>query len=462
MASSAASATASDRATGRTLAFLRSLLAEYGPRDFAVRLWDGTTLEPELGQAARFTLVLRHPGSLRALLWPPNQLNMAEAYLYDDVDIEGDIESVFRLADHLLLERRWSAGDRLRTAARLLALPRGRAPRTGRGAATLRGRRFSLERDRQAVTYHYDLSNGFFALYLDRRMVYTCAYFALRDEDLDTAQERKLDLVCRKLRLRPGDRLLDIGCGWGGLLIHAVERFGVEAVGVTLSRPQAELANERIAAAGLADRARAEVRDYRELDEPGGFDKVVSICMFEQVGEEHLPAFFAHARRQLRPGGVFLNQGIAAHHDLHSRMGRRGESFMRRYVFPDGDVVPISTALRAAEEAGFEVRDVESLREHYALTLGHWVQRLEARHDEARRHTDEVAYRIWRLYMAGARYSFRHNRLNLYQILLAKPDRGRSGLPLQRTDWYGHASPGHDRGQTPAMSARDYSSSSNQ
>jgi cyclopropane-fatty-acyl-phospholipid synthase len=420
----------------RTLACLRELLGGYRPRDFAVRLWDGTIWEPDAGQEARFTLVLRHPGALRALLWPPNQLTMAEAYLYDDIDVEGDIEAVFRLADYLLLERRFRPAERLRIAARLLALPRGRAARVGRRPPELRGRKFSLARDRQAVTYHYDLSNDFFALYLDRRMVYTCAYFASEDDDLDAAQERKLDLVCRKLRLRPGERLLDIGCGWGGLLVHAAERYGVEAVGVTLSRPQAELARERIAAAGLAGRARAEVRDYRELDDPEGFDKVVSICMFEQVGEELLPGFFGQARRLLRPGGVFLNQGIAAHHDLHERMGRRGTSFMSRYVFPDGDVVPIATALRAAEQVGFEVRDVESLREHYVLTLGHWVRRLEARHEEARRLTDEVAYRIWRLYMAGARYSFRRNRLNLYQILLAKPDQGRSGLPLHRGDWY--------------------------
>ena len=254
-------------AARRSLALLRELVAGYRPRDFEIRLWDGSTLPAEESAERRFTLVLRHPGSLRALLWPPSQLAMSEAYLYDDVDIEGDIGGVFRLADHLLA-RRWTAKDRLRLGRSLLALPAERRPRTGQQPARLSGRRFSLGRDRQAVSYHYDRSNEFFALFLDRRMVYSCAYFAAADEGLDAAQERKLDYLCRKLALRPGERLLDIGCGWGGLLIHAAERYGVEAVGITLSERQAELARERIRRAGLAGRCRVELVDYRELDEP--------------------------------------------------------------------------------------------------------------------------------------------------------------------------------------------------
>ncbi len=432
MATSVAERAAQEGAVRRTLAILDGLLQDYA-RDFAVRLWDGTTLPPAAGREARFTLVLQHPGALRALLWPPNQLAMAEAYLYDDVDIEGDLEAVFPFADHLLLERDWTLAQKAHTAAKLVALPRERRPRAGRSGAELRGRKFSLARDKQAVTYHYDLSNEFFSLFLDERMVYTCAYFTDEAQDLDAAQEQKLDLICRKLRLRPGERLLDIGCGWGGLLIHAAQHYGVEALGVTLSAPQAELASERIRAAGLADRCRVDVRDYREVGEPEGFDKITSICMFEQVGEEVLPDYFGTVLKLLRPGGVFLNQGLAAHHDLHAKLGRRGDSFMRRYVFPDGDVVPIATALRAAELAGFEVRDVESLREHYVLTLSHWVRRLEERHEQARAAVDEVAYRIWRLYMAGSRYSFATNRMNLYQVLFAKPP---ASLPLGRGDWY--------------------------
>lgn len=421
-------------AARRSLALLRELVAGYRPRDFEIRLWDGSTLPADAGVERRFTLVLRHPGSLRALLWPPSQLAMSEAYLYDDVDIEGDIGGVFGLADHLLA-RRWTAKDRLRLGRRLLALPSERRPRTGQQPARLTGRRFSLGRDRQAVSYHYDRSNEFFALFLDRRMVYSCAYFAAADEGLDAAQERKLDYLCRKLALRPDERLLDIGCGWGGLLIHAAERYGVEAVGITLSERQAELARERIRRAGLAGRCRVELVDYRELDEPEAYDKVVSVCMFEQVGEGLLPEFFARARRLLRPGGVFVNQGIARSADF-DRTVRRGHSFMDRYVFPDGGVVPIATTLAAAEQAGFELRDVESLREHYVLTLGHWVRRLEAAADAAGQAADEVTYRVWRLYMAGSAYGFEQGRLNLYQLVAAKPENGRSGLPLTRAGLY--------------------------
>ncbi len=369
------------------------------------------------------------------MFWPPGELSLAEAYIHDDFDVEGRIEAVFPLADRLLEGRR-SVTERLLHGRRLLSLPharRGDRPQTGREAARLGGRRHSRGRDRLAVTYHYDIPGEFYALWLDERMVYSCAYFATPDEDLDAAQERKLDYICRKLRLQGGERLLDIGCGWGGLLIHAARRYGVEALGITLSEPQAELANERIRNAGLTGRCRVEVRDYREVYDPEGFDKLVSVGMFEHVGEALLPDYFGRAYRLLRPGGVFLNHGIARNIDVPVR---RGPSFISRYVFPDGELVPISTTVRAAERGGFEVRDVESLREHYALTLKHWVRRLEASAEEARRITDENTYRVWRLYMSGSAHGFTKGRLNIYQTLLSKPDRGRSGLPLTRADWY--------------------------
>jgi cyclopropane-fatty-acyl-phospholipid synthase len=273
-------------------------------------------------------------------------------------------------------------------------------------------------------------------------MVYSCAYFHAPDEELDTAQECKLDYICRKLRLCPGQRLLDIGCGWGGLVIHATERYGVDATGITLSRPQAELANQRIAEAGLAGCCCVRVQDYREIDEPGVYDALVSVGMFEHVGAALLPAYFAQAWRLLRPGGVFLNHGIASRATLAWPPGQadkpqRGPTFSDTYVFPDGELVPINVTLHAAEEAGFEVRDVEGLREHYALTLRHWVRRLEAHHDQAIRFADELTYRVWRLFMSGSAHGFAHGRLNIYQALLIKSDaRGKSGLPLTRDDWY--------------------------
>jgi cyclopropane-fatty-acyl-phospholipid synthase len=317
---------------------------------------------------------------------------------------------------------------------RLHALPSGKKERVGRQRAQLNGRRSSLERDRQAIAYHYDVSNEFFALWLDPTMTYSCAVFSSPADDLDSAQRRKLDYVCRKLRLRPGERLLDIGCGWGGLVTHAAREYGVEAVGVTLSRNQAELATERIAGAGLADRVRIECRDYRELDEPEGFDKLVSLGMYEHVAPDALEGYFRHARRQLRRGGVFLAHGIAG---SPTAPPRSGPTFLDSYVFPDHGVVPVSTTLTAAEGAGFELRDVESLREHYALTLRRWRERLEASRDEAVRVTDEAVYRVFRLMFAGSAYRFTHGHANVYQALLAKPDAdGASHLPLSRADWY--------------------------
>jgi len=263
-------------------------------------------------------------------------------------------------------------------------------------------------------------------------MVYSCAYFSHPDEDLDSAQIHKLDYICRKLRLRPGDRLLDIGCGWGALMIHAASHYGAECVGITLSVPQAEVARERLRIAGLNHQCRVEAADYRDIDHDLQYDKVVSVGMFEHVGEALLPEYFQRAWKLLRPGGVFLNDGIA----YSATYRRRGPSFTDHYVFPDGELLPVSTSLRAAEFSGFELRDVESLREHYALPLHHWVQRLEAHREEARRITDDITYRIWRLYMAGATHGFRSGRLNVYQALYSKPLHGHSGLPLTRADWY--------------------------
>ncbi len=420
------------QAVQTTISLLQDLLGGDQQYNFAVRLWDGTVWEPQPGQPARFTLVLQHPGALRSMFLPPNDLTLGEAYIYNDFDIEGDIEAVFPLAEQFM-NGQWGKMEQMRFGKRLLSLPKTGQPRPGDTAAKLRGARHSKERDRQAVTYHYDRSNDFYALWLDRRMVYSCAYFAAPDDDIDTAQERKLDYICRKLRLQAGERLLDIGCGWGGLAIYAAQHYGVKAYGITLSQPQAELAQQRIAEAGLSDRCRVEVRDYRDVSAEHAFDKIVSVGMFEHVGEALLPTYFKQAWGLLRPGGAFLNHGIASGSSLQ---GQQEASFVGTYVFPDGELVPISTTLRVAETSGFEVRDVESLREHYALTLRHWVHRLEARAEEARRLTSEVVYRIWRLYMAASIYSFQSGSNNIYQTLLVKPDRGKSGLPLTRADWY--------------------------
>ncbi|HFC09649.1 MAG TPA: class I SAM-dependent methyltransferase [Chloroflexi bacterium] len=421
-----------DKQVAAALAFLQAVFEDIHPRDFAVRFWDGSVWEAETDEP-RFTIVLKHPGALRLMFRDlSTDLSMGEAYIYDDFDIEGDIFEVYRLADRLLDEADWSVGDKLRLGQMLLRLPKGDAKRKRDRAARLSGKRHSVDRDRQAIQYHYDVPSEFYALWLDKNMVYSCAYFKTGEEDIDTAQEQKLDYICRKLRLKPGERLLDIGCGWGGLVIYAAKHYGVEAVGITLSENQYRWANERIKQEGLEGRARVELRDYREVNEPEGYDKLVSVGMFEHVGEEMLPVYFQQAYKLLKPGGVFLNHGIAREANVPWQRNTFGD----KYVFPDGELEPIWLTLKVAQEVGFEVRDVESLREHYALTLRHWVQRLEAHHEEALKYVDEVTYRIWRLFMSGSSYNFLKDHHELYQTLLVKSEHGPSGLPWTREDWY--------------------------
>jgi cyclopropane-fatty-acyl-phospholipid synthase len=414
------------------LSFFDDLLSDYHPRDFTIRLWDGSTIDPEPGEDSKFTLVINDPGTVRRMFSSADEVTMGEAYIYGDCDIEGDCESVFDLAEHLI-GRKLGLTGKLRLGAKLMKLPSGRKAKSGRQAAELRGSRHSVERDKKAVTYHYDVSNDFFATYLDRNMVYSCGYFESPDDDIDVAQKRKLDYICRKLRVENGERLLDIGCGWGGLVIHAAREYGARALGITLSEPQAELANRRIKEAGLTDRCRVELRDYREMEKESGFDKIVSVGMFEHVGESKLPEYFRQAYDLLKPGGVFLNHGIARNAALPTT---NRPSFSDKYVFPDGELLPVSKTMTIAEKAGFEVRDVESLREHYAMTLRHWVRRLEANHDEALRAGDETTYRVWRLYMSGSAHGFHTGRLNVYQALLVNSGKSPSGLPLTRGDWY--------------------------
>jgi cyclopropane-fatty-acyl-phospholipid synthase len=422
-----------DDSAAKALTVLRLLLRDYHPRHFAVRLWDGSKWPAETS-SPRFTLVLNHPHALRCMLGNgSSDLAISESYIRGDLDLEGDIEEAMPLATHLT-SRRWPISTALRIGWNLFRIPtNGRSGRNGQQPAKLSGALHSIERDRQAVTYHYNVSNDFYALWLDRRMVYSCAYFETADEDLDTAQVRKLDYLCRKLRLRPGEHLLDIGCGWGGLVIHAAQHYGVDALGITLSENQAKLANERIAQAGLQDHCRVEVRDYRDLNETCRFDKLVSVGMVEHVGEIRLPLYFHHAWQLLRPGGVFLNHGIALR---VNEPWPTGPSFITRYVFPDGGLISVNATLRYAEEAGFEVRDLESLREHYTLTLRHWARGLELHRDQALQVVDEPTYRVWRLFLSGSAYGFAAGALNVYQALLLKPDEGRSSLPLARSDWY--------------------------
>jgi cyclopropane-fatty-acyl-phospholipid synthase len=381
---------------------LKRLEARLGGMDLplGIRLWDGTRLD--LGRAPTVVLTLHKRGVLWQFLRGDVD-RLGQSYVEGDLTVDGDIHEIL-VAGIALAERIGSQ----RWIRRLAAL----RPRRGHSRAT----------DAQWVRYHYDVSNEFYALWLDRRMVYSCAYFMTGEEDIHRAQEQKLDHLCRKLRLKPGERLLDIGCGWGGLLGWAAERYGVEAVGVTLSEPQLAFARKHLAEAGLGGRVELRLQDYRDIPGEGAFDKIVSVGMYEHVGRGNLPLYFATLRRLLRTGGMVLNHGITTGDPEGGSSGPPGGGFIDRYVFPGGELPHISQVLREMARAGLDVVDVESLRPHYAATLLRWVKRLEAAREQATALAGAERYRIWRIYMAGCALAFDRGWLSLHQVLAGKPD----------------------------------------
>jgi len=410
-----------------TLRLLAELVPEPDP-NVGVRLWDGT-LWPD-DNPRRTVIHLRHPGALRAMFFGSTEMAIAEAYLFGDFDLEGRAEDVFgevRPATAL------SLGQKASAAMQLASLPRRPAHSHDdwKGEVKLSGKTHSRDRDRAAVAHHYNASNDFYKLFLDSRMNYSCAYFKSPSDDLETAQVQKLDLICQKLRLKKGQNFLDIGCGWGGLLVHAAREYGVRATGVTLSQSQYEYTQELIEREKMGDSCRVILQDYRDVASSGGaetFDAISSVEMFEHVGAQNLPTFFGESVKLLKPRGAMFIQG-SCRGPLPG--GKGGPSFINKYVFPDGELIPIPVVLAAAEQSGLEVRGVESLREHFALTLRHWVRRLEDAHEEALQFVNEPTYRVWRLYMAASLYGFESRRVNLYQAVMVKPDAlGNSGLPL--------------------------------
>jgi cyclopropane-fatty-acyl-phospholipid synthase len=407
---------------------LRALFGDAFARRFSIELWDATTVPA--GETSRFTLRVTAPGALRTAFRPPVDLNAGRAFAAGLLDCDGDIESAVDELYGALARANKAALLRVALAARRLP----KAPLPELREAALRGRMHSLERDRAAIGFHYDQPVAFYQTFLDKAMQYSCAYYDDGVETLDGAQSAKMDYILRKVRLREGERLLDIGCGWGGLVIRAAQSFGAQAFGVTLSRAQHDEAQRRIHAAGLQDRVRVELRDYRELPR-SSFDKIVSVGMFEHVGRAQLPEYFATAHALLEPGGLFLNHGIAD--EGPARKGGRVSGFMERFVFPDGELVPVSDALIVAERTGFEVRDVENLREHYTRTLRAWVANIERNREAAIAASSAPSYRAWRLYMAGSAQGFRTARMGIFQSLLAKPRAdGTVDLPATRRDLY--------------------------
>lgn len=430
------------------------------PVPVRIRAWDRS----EAGPPGAPTLVIRHPRALRRILWRPGELGLARAWVAGEIDIEGDLyEALDRISRFLWAPAAPAPDDApasadtatapasarglpalardpaVRAAARELVRLAGPWPPPPPPPEEVRDRtglRHTLHRDRRAISHHYDVGNEFYEQVLGPSMVYSCAYWddAGADSTLEGAQRAKLDLICRKLALRPDMRLLDVGCGWGSLVLHAAREYGVRAVGVTLSQEQAAYARKRIADAGLTDRVEVRVQDYREVTD-GPYDAVSSVGMAEHVGSDQYRAYAEVLYRLLKPGGRLLNHQIARRPEP-DEAAYEIDDFIDAYVFPDGELAPVGRTVGLLEEAGFEVRDLEALREHYARTLRAWVSRLEAHWTEANRFVTPGRARVWRLYMAASALAFEHNRIGVNQILAVRtPTGGDSGLPPRTRDW---------------------------
>ena len=393
-------------------------------RGVGFRAYDGSTAGPA---DAVVTLDVRTPRAVEYLASSPNQLGLARAYVTGDLEIIGSAyDAMSRLypmpMDHL------TTSDKLKLA-RMFAGKALKRPTPPPQERTLKGDRHSKRRDAEAIHHHYDVSNLFYSWVLGPSMAYTCAVFPDADASLEVAQATKFDLVCRKLGLEPGMRLLDIGCGWGGMVRHAVKYYGVTAIGATLSEQQAIFAQQRIAEEGLGDRAEVRFSDYRDVKETD-FDAISSIGLTEHIGRDNYPAYFAFAYGKLKTGGRMLNHTITRSDDGERAIYKN--SFINRYVFPDGELSGPGHIMSAFNNAGFEIRHEENLREHYALTLKHWCENLENHWDEAVAEAGLGTARVWRLYMAASRMGFDINNIQLHQMLAVKNDaRGRSGMPLR-------------------------------
>ncbi|MCX5524540.1 cyclopropane-fatty-acyl-phospholipid synthase family protein [Streptomyces bobili] len=425
-------------AAPRLHALVQQLLG--APFPVRVRAWDGSLAGPPDAP----TLVVRNRRAVRRLLFKPGELGLARAWVSGDLDVEGDLYQALDLISGQV----WQRDDDARTLTEALRDPGFRA--AVRGLLKLAGpplppappreevRRtthlHTRRTDRRAISHHYDVGNDFYEIVLGPSMVYSCAYWESADSTLEDAQRDKLELVCRKLGLTPGQRLLDVGCGWGSMAIHAAREHGVSVVGITLSQEQAAYARKRVADAGLTDRVEIRVQDYRDVAD-GPYDAISSIGMAEHVGADKYLEYAGVLHALLKPGGRLLNHQIARrpHHD---ETAYEVDEFIDAYVFPDGELAPLGSTVTQLERAGFEVRDVESIREHYALTLRHWVSRLEDDWRRAVRLTSAGRARVWRLYMAASALAFEQQRIGVNQVLAVRPPpSGASGLPLRSRTW---------------------------
>ena len=397
-------------AFSQTAPLRHALTTSLPRRPFGVRFWDGTEVEPT--EPGSPTLTLRTPRALAHVLRAPGELGLGRAYVAGMLDVD-DLEAALLMVDEfqpppLTIGQRLSLALAVIRACGFVVPPSPPATEL-----RLRGQRHTVGRDRRAVRHHYDVGNEFFALFLDSSMTYSCAYFAGGARTLEEAQEAKVELVCQKLALREGERVLDVGCGWGSFVIHAATRHGVSAVGITLSEHQAQLARERARAAGVADRVEFRVADYREVSD-GPFDAIASIGMVEHVGEEQIDVYARRLWSLLRPGGRLLNHGIAKLKDFDAP---DEGAFSERFVFPDGVPLPLSRVMRAMERAELVTTHVEGLQSDYARTIGYWIERFDTRWDDAVRLAGIERARIWRLYLRAARQGFETGWASVYQVL---------------------------------------------
>nr|WP_307736155.1 class I SAM-dependent methyltransferase [Massilia pinisoli] len=380
-----------------------------------VELWNGAHVDLSPDQP-RVKIRVPNPGGLRYLL-APSLGSLGEAYVEGALEIEGRAADMIQVGSALAE----TTGKPARTSRVANAAMRLISPHT-------------REKDAEAIRYHYDVSNEFYSLFLDPAMVYSCAYFENGDEDLATAQQKKIDHILTKIGVQPGQTLLDIGCGWGALVMRAASKFGARCVGVTLSERQCELARTRVAEAGLRDRVEIRLQDYRDVD--GQFDRITSVGMFEHVGVDHLPEYFGRVSKLLAPGGVVMNHGITTT-DVEQRNSPHGSGeFIDKYVFPHGELAHLSTVIRTMQEGGLEVRDVENLRRHYARTCALWTENFENNADRIRATCDPKTFRIWHVYLAGCAYGFAHDWISLYQIVCGKAGDTPDLMPWSRKYMY--------------------------
>ena len=375
-----------------------------------ITLWNGRRVSAAPEPAVNVTI--RSPHVLASFI-RPTMGKLARYYVEEDLDVEGETRQVIRVSEALS----------------------GAPASAGNSAAAVLRKLFAHTRvfDSKSIRYHYDVGDDFYRLWLDARRVYSCAYFKRPDDNLDVAQEQKLDHICKKLMLKPGERFLDIGCGWGALIIWAAEHYRVRATGITLSQNQYEYAQAEIARRGLQDFCQVKLVDYRDVTDDGAYDKIASVGMFEHVGRKNLGVYFAKIAKLLRPGGVVLNHGITLNSIDQVELGGDIGAFIDEYVFPGGELAHISRVIQEMSAQGLESWDVESLRPHYARTLWHWVDRLESNRDAALAAVGEKTYRIWRIYMAGSAHAFERGWMSIYQVLAAKPtEEGRLALPATR------------------------------